>query len=117
MDVTTGKRALRAIKRRGGFTLVEAMIVVAIVGIVMAAATPNVSRYFEHGRGRAAAKSIADALNMARGQAIRTGNNQVVFFSAGLLNLYTFQVMPFKLTRSRFFPRTHPNKVRPLVTL
>lgn len=81
MDVTTGKRALRAIKRRGGFTLVEAMIVVAIVGIVMAAATPNVSRYFEHGRGRTAAKSIADALNIARGQAIRTGNNQVVFFS------------------------------------
>ncbi|HIG70116.1 MAG TPA: prepilin-type N-terminal cleavage/methylation domain-containing protein [Myxococcales bacterium] len=75
------KKAMRATCRSAGFTLVEAMVVVAIIGIVMASSVPNITRYFENGRGRAAAKSIADALNVARAQAIRTGSNHVVFFS------------------------------------
>jgi len=74
------EKAAPANKKTAGFTLVEAMVVVAIMGIVMAAAIPNVTRYFETGRGRAAAKSVADAFNIARAQAIRTGNNQIVFF-------------------------------------
>lgn len=72
----------RAKKRASGFTLIEAAVVIAIIGIVSATTLPNVSRYLETGRGRAAAKSVADAFNIARAQAIRTGNNQVVFFSA-----------------------------------
>lgn len=72
----------RARKRASGFTLIEAAIVIAIIGIVSATTLPNVSRYLETGRGRAAAKSVADAFTIARAQAIRTGNNQVVFFSA-----------------------------------
>ncbi len=81
MNGEAGKRAASARKRASGFTLIEAAIVVAIIGIVMAAAVPNVERYFETARGRAAAKSIADAFTIARANAIRTGNNQVVFFS------------------------------------
>lgn len=75
-------RRTRAERRTAGVTLVEVMIVVGIIGIVSAATLPNISRYLETSRGRAAAKSIADAFNLARAQAIRTGNNQVVFFSA-----------------------------------
>lgn len=70
-------------RRRSGFTLIEAVIVVAIIGIVSAMTLPNVSRYMENTRGRAVAKSVADAFNVARAQAIRTGNNHVVFFSVG----------------------------------
>ena len=74
------KRAATAKRDSAGFTLIEAAVVIAIIGIVMAAAMPNVSRYFETGRGRAAAKSVADAFTVARAQAIRTGNNHIVFF-------------------------------------
>jgi prepilin-type N-terminal cleavage/methylation domain-containing protein len=81
MNGIVKKGAARAKSRSAGFTLIEAVIVVAIIGIVMASSVPNITRYFENGRGRAAAKSIADALNIARAQAIRTGSNQIVFFS------------------------------------
>lgn len=66
-----------------GFSLIEVAIALAIIGVVTAMALPNVSRYLENANGRAAAKSIADAFNFARAQAIRTGNNHLVFFAAG----------------------------------
>lgn len=66
-----------------GFTLIEVAVVLAIIGVVTAIALPNVSQYMENANGRAAAKSVADAFNFARAQAIRTGNNHVVFFAIG----------------------------------
>ena len=80
------RRALRTTTgaaRAAGFSLIEVAIALAIVGVVTALTLPNVSRYLENGRGRAAAKSVADAFNFARAQAIRTGNNHVVFFAVG----------------------------------
>lgn len=65
-----------------GFTLIEVAIALAIIGILAALTLPNVSRFQEHARGRAAARSIADAFTVARAQAIRTGANQIVFLSA-----------------------------------
>lgn len=63
--------------------MIEIAIALAIIGIVTALTLPNVSRFFENANGRAAAKSVADAFNFARAQAIRTGNNHVVFFAVG----------------------------------
>ncbi len=77
------RRARRTTASTGGFSLIEVAIALAIVGVVTALTLPNVSRYLENGRGRAAAKSVADAFNFARAQAIRTGNNHVVFFAVG----------------------------------
>ena len=82
-DQRSDGSGVRRDRRRSGFTLIEVAIVVAIVGIVTATTMPNVTRYMEVTRARAAAKSIADAFNVARAQAIRTGNNHVVFFSVG----------------------------------
>ncbi|MBK7950144.1 MAG: prepilin-type N-terminal cleavage/methylation domain-containing protein [Deltaproteobacteria bacterium] len=70
-------------RRSGGFTLIEVAIALAIIGVVTAMTLPNVTSYLENANGRAAAKSVADAFNFARAQAIRTGNNHVVFFAIG----------------------------------
>jgi prepilin-type N-terminal cleavage/methylation domain-containing protein len=76
-------RDTRATRSAGGFSLIEVSIALAIIGLVTALALPNVSSYLENAHGRAAAKSVADAFNFARAQAIRTGSNHVVFFAAG----------------------------------
>ncbi len=76
-------RRRRFADRRSGFTLIEIAIVVVIIGVISAMTLPNVTRYQESARARAAAKSVADAFALARAQAIRTGANHVVFFAIG----------------------------------
>ena len=84
-QATKGRRTNAGRKTRwsSGFTLVEIAIVVAVIGTVTAVAMPNVDRYLEAVNGRAAARSVANAFQYARAQAIRTGSNHVVFFSIG----------------------------------
>jgi prepilin-type N-terminal cleavage/methylation domain-containing protein len=65
-----------------GFTLVEMMIVVALIGILAAASSPLMQGFFLNVRAKAAARSVADAFRMTRAEAIRTGVPHIVFFSA-----------------------------------
>ncbi len=67
---------------RAGFTLVEIMIVIAIIGAVAALGTPAMDRFFVDLRTRAAARDTADAMRIARAEAIRTGDAHILFFSA-----------------------------------
>ncbi len=64
-----------------GFSLIEMMIVVAIVGISSALAVPAFRTYFIDQRVKQAARSVADILSLARTEAIRTGRSHIVYFS------------------------------------
>ena len=67
--------------RRQGFTLIELVIVVVIVGIMAAVAAPKYAESTSRFRVRAAANRIAADLNFARRKAEASGTNQAVQFS------------------------------------
>lgn len=66
--------------RRSGFTIVELMTVVAIVGILTALGAPLLNQFFVDQHAKHAARAVADLLVLARSEAVRTGRNQIVFF-------------------------------------
>jgi prepilin-type N-terminal cleavage/methylation domain-containing protein len=69
-------------KTRGtssGFTLVEVMIVLAIIVAIIAIAVPAMWGQASNQRLKDTARGIANALNRARGEAVRTGEMHVVY--------------------------------------
>jgi prepilin-type N-terminal cleavage/methylation domain-containing protein len=68
-------------RARAGFTLVEMMLVVAIVAIFAAIAVPSWQRYQSNNQLRAAARSVSNAFAYARSRAVATGNRYVVAFA------------------------------------
>lgn len=57
----------------GGFSLVEAMIVVGLFALLVAMAVPSFREWLDRSRVLAAAGSVADGLRMARHEAVQRG--------------------------------------------
>jgi type IV fimbrial biogenesis protein FimT len=58
-------------RAQAGFTLLELMVVVAIVGILMAVAIPAMGNFIRNGRITAAANDVMAALHFTRSEAIK----------------------------------------------
>jgi prepilin-type N-terminal cleavage/methylation domain-containing protein len=69
--------------RTQGFTLLEMMLVVVIVGIIAAIAVPAWRQIQSDFRAKGAARIVANAFDYARSQAILTEHNEIVFVSTG----------------------------------
>lgn len=72
-------------KRRQGMTLNELAIGLAIVSLMIAIAVPAMSRMATRQRGRETSHLLVGAFELARNEAIRTGNIHAVFLQTDAL--------------------------------
>ena len=66
--------------RWDGFSLIEVMTAVAIMSVVIGMAVPSIIEWRSHYEAKKAARTLADIFHKARTEAMRTGDQQVVFF-------------------------------------
>jgi prepilin-type N-terminal cleavage/methylation domain-containing protein len=72
---------MRSIRSSRGFTLVEMMVIVSIIGLVLAIGTPPLIGFLRHHESKDAAHVVMGVLREARARAIHEKNNYIVFFN------------------------------------
>ena len=72
--------------KQSGFTLIEMMIVIAILGIFAGIAIPNYLSYMPKHRLNGAARQVMGDLMLARMQAVSQNNEFMVFFDLSINN-------------------------------
>ena len=75
--------------KQAGFTLIELMIIIAIMGIFAGIAIPNYLAYLPKSRLNGAARQVMGDLMAARMQAVSQNNEFKIFF----LNNHEYQVL------------------------
>lgn len=75
-------------RKSGGFSLVEMMIVIAVLGIVLAIAAPNFTVYRDNTNLREAARDISSDIQLCRQRAVAENVSYRITFAA---NTYTMQ--------------------------
>ena len=78
------------LKRQAGFTLVESMVVLVVVGITLAASIPAFQRYQRSTNLRSGADQLAGTIRLCRQSAVAEGVNYGFIFSSQLY-YYTFE--------------------------
>ena len=87
MGVSNKTRRDGTLSRQAGFTLIEAMIVVAIIGIAAAIAMPSFTRMYMDYEARTTASEITRHLMLVRTRAMTTNqtlNVQIVLVNGGV---------------------------------
>src|ERR1017187_2794942 len=74
------KAGVRNISPRAAFTLIELMIVVAIIGLIAALGVPSILQTFRKDGMRKAVSDMKDACSNARARAILSGRTAEIIF-------------------------------------
>lgn len=72
---------MRTSSRQKGFTLVEMMVVLLVIGITLAAGVPSFSRYMRTSNLDSASKQVEGAFKLARQRAITEGVPYLILWS------------------------------------
>jgi type II secretory pathway pseudopilin PulG len=67
-------------KHRAGISLIELVVVLGIIAALAATAIPSIQDMLERRRLQGFARDLGNMLQIARSQAIRTGNNHIAYF-------------------------------------
>ena len=71
LDYQTGRRVLSLRYKQRGFSLIELIIGLVIIGILLAMGAPAFSSWIQNAQVRTAAQSLVDGLQLARAEAVR----------------------------------------------
>ena len=74
------ERTQHRVRRTAGFTLIEALVVVALMGILAAVTAPSVARYRTRQQARSHAERVMGVLQEARSRAMTFGQPVLVLF-------------------------------------
>lgn len=74
------KQTYRSRRVSTGFSLVELMVVIGIIGIILIIAVPNFARMQRQSRTRSASQKTAQHFKMLRERAIATGGTYMITF-------------------------------------
>lgn len=72
------KNLVRIFKKQQGFTLIEVMVVVAVIATLAAIAAPSFAPLMERWRVRGAAEDLQASIHYARSEAIKRGGNVTI---------------------------------------
>jgi type IV fimbrial biogenesis protein FimT len=77
-----------------GFTLLELMIIVAILGILVALAAPSLTSILERRKIIAAAEAIQSDLRWTRSEAIKRNTDITITFTPGAAGAWSYTITP-----------------------
>lgn len=72
-------------RRQGGFTIIEMVVAIAVLGLIVLVATPSIGTWLANIRIRNTAESLQNGIQLARSEAVRRNQN-MSFYLVALTN-------------------------------